>query len=215
MSSCLVQYCLGDEEGYLFEEEGLYQLLCEGNCTPIATITVLEAGITDTTEAIEELYSQILNSSTCPPVDPILSEIIYSHAGVMAITFGIILPLGALLANLRWKKSHIVVQIIGIILVAVGLSLSVAYTEVNGNAHFCRLHAVAGLVIVIAALLFQPVLKVLVLTRLPDKWKNYTRVWHKRLGVCIVFFGMFNVFLVSNVIYTRCVKLHVVWQHLK
>ena len=168
----------------------------------MATITVLEAGIANTTESIEQLYSQILNSSTCL-AEPVLSELIYSHAGIMAITFGIILPLGALLANFHWKIVHIVVQIIGILLAIVGLSLSISYTEMNDGIHFCQLHAVVGLVIVIATLLFQPVLKLLVLTPLSTKWKGYTRVWHKRLGVCIVFFGMFNVFLVSN-IHTSC-----------
>ena len=187
----------------MFEEEGLYQLLCAGNCTPVATITVLEAGVANNTEAIEQLYSQILNSSTCPTeaptTEPVLSELIYSHAGIMAITFGILLPLGALMANFQGKIVHIVVQIVGILLALVGLSLSIAYTELNDGIHFCRVHAVVGLAIVIAALLFQPVLKLLVVTPLRDKWKGYSRIWHKRLGVCIVFFGMFNVFLVSNI----------------
>lgn len=187
----------------MFEEPGLYQLQCVGNCNPIAIITVLEAGVANNTEAIEELYSQILNSSTCTTAEPLMSELIYSHAGIMAVTFGIILPLGALLANFKWKIAHIVMQIIGILLAITGLSLSVSYTELNHSSHFSKLHAVVGLVIVIAALLFQPVLKLLVLAPLKDNWKGYTRVWHKRLGVCIVFFGMFNVFLVSNV-HTSC-----------
>ena len=181
----------------------MYQILCAGNCTPIATITVLEAGIANNTEAIEELYSRILNSSTCPTeppaAEPVLSELIYSHAGIMAVTFGILLPLGALLSSFQWKIVHIVVQITGILMAVVGLSLSIAYTEVNDGIHFCRVHAVVGLAIVIATLLFQPVLKLLVVTRLSEKWKGYSRIWHKRLGVCIVFFGMFNVFLVSNI----------------
>lgn len=173
---------------YLFETPGVYLLQCLKNCTVLANITVLEREGANYTSPVQ---------STCIPQRQ-LSELIYSHAGIMAFTFGILLPLGALLANCKLHIPHMVVQPLGLLLAIVGLSLAVAFKIVNNQGHFQNLHSILGLVLLLLAILIQPALRLIILAPLKRQWEFRFTIWHKRLGTAIVFFGMSNVFLVRE-----------------
>lgn len=120
--------------------------------------------------------------------------LIFTHAGLMAVTFGFLFPLGAIIASCKNRIAHIVLQICGQILVVVGLIVVIIYNELNHKMHFSQLHSVVGLVIAVAAIMIQPFLKLLSLSFL----KKYAKSWHKHLGIAIVFFGLTNIFMVSH-----------------
>ena len=113
----------------------------------------------------------------------------------MAMTFGFIIPLGALVANHKKYLPHMTFQIFAMLLAIVGLILAIVYKEVNNERHFQHLHSIIGLVIIIACVLIQPVLKLLHITPIKNA---IVKVWHKRIGISIVFFGLSNIFLVSK-----------------
>lgn len=164
---------------YIFDTTGVYQLVCDGydsNCRQLATVTVLkeEGGLTR------------------------YQEIIYTHAVVMAITFGLIFPFGALLAYLRKPVVHMVIQPLGLLMAVAGFLMAVVYKEINSTTHFNQLHTVFGLLLTAVALIVLPSLKLSVMTPIGDKWQKLLKLWHKKLGVVAVFAGIFNIFLVSN-----------------
>ncbi len=124
----------------------------------------------------------------------VYTQLIYSHAGIMAVAFGIILPLGALLASYKLVIPHIILQICGQIFVIIGLILVIVYNQLNDIPHFYQVHSIIGLVIILLTIIIQPLLRLLSFVLL----KKQGKIWHKRLGISIVFFGLSNVFLVSD-----------------
>ena len=169
----------------MFNTPGVYYLRCQGNCTLLANITVLQE---------DNANASLLPTCTSQTR---LNELIYSHAAIMAFTFGLLLPLGALLASCKIHLAHMIVQPLGLLLAIVGLALSVTYMTVNNKDHFQQLHSIFGFVLILVASLIQPVMRLLILAPVKDAWESRFSAWHKRLGVAIVFFGMSNVFLVS------------------
>lgn len=173
------------DQSYVFTTPGVYYLRCQGNCTLLANITVLQEGNANTSLL-----------PTCTRQTR-LNELIYSHAAIMAFTFGLLLPLGALLASCKIHLAHMIIQPLGLLLAVVGLALSVTYMTVNNKDHFQQLHSIFGFILILVAALIQPVMRLLILAPVKDAWESRFSAWHKRLGVAIVFFGMSNVFLVS------------------
>lgn len=114
----------------------------------------------------------------------------------MFVTFGIILPLGAFLASVKQLIAHVILQICGQIATTLGLILGLVYVQLNhGNLqHFSQLHSIIGLFIIFLVLILQPFLKVISSVKL---LKKEGKIWHKRLGIAVVFFGLSNIFIVS------------------
>lgn len=177
----------------MFNNVGVYQLTCQDNCSVLATITVIEEGTTNYNSTLAQLYQDVLNNS-CEATS--LKELIYTHAGIMGFTFGIILPLGALSAHMNLWIVHVITQPIGLLLAVIGFAMTIAYRTVNAQPHFNSIHSILGLVLLLASLL-QPTLRLVVCAPIKAKWEILFKGWHKRLGAAIVFFGLANVFLVS------------------
>ena len=115
--------------------------------------------------------------------------LVYIHAGLMGLTFGILLPTGAFLASHKYFRVHMISQPIGIALAITGLVMVVAYVEVTSGKHFDKLiHGVVGLTILVLVFLVMPILLA----------KKQWRRWHRRTGHIVAFFGMGNVLLVSR-----------------
>ena len=166
---------------YTFNQSGVYHLYCNRDCKKLATVTVLDN-----------------NGAENGSKEAKHKEIIYIHAVVMVFSFAVILPLGALLANLKKPIIHMILQPLGMILAIIGLIMAVAYKEFNETTHFNRLHTIFGLLLMIVAIIAQPALKFSVMSPMREKWKKLVTLWHKRLGLVAVFSGIFNIFLVSN-----------------
>ncbi len=160
----------------MFEQPGTFEIYCTDDSSIRFEITVVDGMVqmSDDDDEDNERYKTV----------------IYIHAGLMAASFGILLPVGAYLAHHRVRLVHIITQPLGIIIAVSGFVSAVVYVELNDGNHFDELiHSVLGLVLVILALLVMPVLL------LHKKWQQ----WHKRCGHFIAFFGMGNVLLVSTV----------------
>lgn len=124
--------------------------------------------------------------------------LLYTHAAVMGMVFGVLLPLGAFLAHHRVLLVHRVLQPIGLLLATVGLVLVVVYVELSGGKHFAHLvHGVVGLVLLIAAVLGMPALILLPMVKAVERKVKNMRTWHRRCGHVVAFFGMGNVLVVS------------------
>lgn len=124
----------------------------------------------------------------------------------MAVTFGFILPLGAFLASVKQLIIHVILQICGQIATTVGLILVLVYVQLNNNLqHFSQLHSIVGLFIIFLVLIVQPFLRVLSSLKF---LKKEGKIWHKRLGIAVVFFGLSNIFIVSVIIRIMNVILH-------
>ena len=190
VSHILFVYLGSTHHVHTFNQTGVYQLYCNKNCSRLlATITVLSNG----TETVEEASHK---------------EIIYAHAVVMVLTFAAILPLGALLANLKKPIIHMIVQPLGLVLAIIGLLLAVVYKELNESTHFDTLHTIFGLILMVVAVLALPALKFSVMSPVREKWKKLVTLWHKRLGLVAVFSGIFNIFLVNNSSSYCCCPCH-------
>ena len=178
---------VGLQDGHQFTVPGVYHLSC-GDCEPYATITVA-----NTTPQ----YDRPL----CPQQHTghiVYKELLYSHAGIMAVTFGVVLPVGAVAASGHYSIAHVILQPIGLMLGVTGLVLVVVYKELNTFNHFMNLHEVVGFVILLIALCL-PCLRLCVVLPVQKFWQEILKTWHKRLGIAVVFFGLSNVFLVSAV----------------
>ena len=121
------------------------------------------------------------------------NELVYSHAGVMAVAFGLLLPVGSLLANYKLVVCHIILQISGQILSLIGFVLALVYQQLNNRPHFSQVHSIMGLCLIFMVVILQPVLKLISLKFL----KKQVNIWHKRLGVASIFIGLCNIFIVS------------------
>ena len=118
----------------------------------------------------------------------VLKPILYSHAAVMGIVFGVLLPIGAYMAYHYFTIVHLVIQVISVVGALVGLVLVVVYAQLSHEQHFrCPIHSVVGLGLVLLVLV-APVLRV---------HRRLTR-YHRKLGQIVTFFGMANVLLVSK-----------------
>lgn len=121
-------------------------------------------------------------------IDSKLEPLVYSHAAVMGITFGILLPMGAFLAYHYFAVVHIVIQVISLIAALVGLVIIVTYVEVTNKSHFqFPIHGVVGLALILL-LLIMPFLRL----------HRRLREHHHKLGQIVAFFGMANVLLVRE-----------------
>lgn len=161
---------------YKFDEIGVYQLLCGDDCRQLAAIAVLKG---------EEDEGRRYR------------EIIYTHAVVMFLSFGLVLPLGALLAHLKKPVVHLIMQPLGLVLAVTGFLMAVVYKEINSTTHFDEIHTIFGLLLLIGALLVLPGLKLSVMSPMREKAQRLVNIWHRRLGLVAVFSGIFNIFLVS------------------
>ena len=112
----------------------------------------------------------------------------------MAITFGLFLPLGALLASFKLTIPHIIIQIGSQVFIIIGFILAIVYNQLNDKTHFYQVHSIIGLVLIMMTVVIQPLLRLFSLKLL----KKRGNIWHKRLGVAIVFFGLSNIILVSD-----------------
>ena len=131
----------------------------------------------------------VTETSSAPPSR--LLPLLYTHAALMAAAFGFLLPLGAFLAYNKAKLAHKVIQPVGLVLALIGFVLVVVYVQLSHGLHFRYLiHSVVGLVLLIMALGMP-----LLLLKKP-------RVWHKKTGQVVVFFGMGNILLVSGRVVT-------------
>lgn len=111
--------------------------------------------------------------------------LLFSHASIMSVSFGILMPVGALLAANGSPFAHKIVQPGGIILSLVGYGLVLAYIEVEEKSHFNTSHSVVGFFLVLLIFL-MPFMRL----------RRELHYIHKKCGVVIVFYGMTNVLLV-------------------
>ena len=151
---------------FQFTEPGSYEVYCTED-------TSLNASV------------QVVTMQAEGPYKPLL----YIHAALMGITFGILLPLGAFLAHHQKFTIHKITQPTGILFALVGFIMVLVYVGLSHGRHFRFLiHGVVGLALLLLTFLLMPAL----LLRKP--WHK----WHKRCGHIIAFFGMANVLLVSS-----------------
>lgn len=152
----------------MFEEPGSYEIYCTVDTDLSVQITVVDGD----DDHDDESYKAV----------------VYVHAGLMAVAFGILLPVGAFLAHQRIMLVHKITQPLGILLAVAGFVMVVVYVELNDKDHFDELiHSVLGFALILLVLLVMPVLLV------HKKWRQ----WHRRCGHVVAFFGMGNVLLVS------------------
>jgi PAS domain-containing protein len=163
----------GVQKTHFFNESGLYQLKCTSE-------VLLNINVTNGQSMVIK-YTYM--------------ELIYTHGAIMAVSFGLMIPLGALMAHFKKSIIHMIIQPLAIILTCLGFILAVVYTELNNNTHFNQLHSILGLIILIIAMLILPGLKLSVVLPITKKGRKILTGWHKRLGTSTVFFGIFNIFL--------------------
>lgn len=150
---------------FQFTEPGSYEVYCTEDTSLNASIKVIEMQVED-------------------PYRPLL----YTHAALMGVTFGVLLPLGAFLAHHQKFTVHKITQPIGILLALAGFVMVLVYVSLSHGRHFRFLiHGVVGLALLLLTFLLMPTLL------LHKPWHK----WHKRCGHVIAFFGMANVLLVS------------------
>ena len=158
---------------YQFNEPGIFEIVCMEDdqlrtLINVGNITMTSVKISTANEGLE--------------------PILYSHASVMGLVFGVLLPIGVYAAYHYFTILGIVIEVISVIGSLVGLVLIVVYAELSNNQHFrFPIHGVVGLALVLL-LLVLPFLRV------------HRRVarYHRKLGQVVAFFGMANVLLVSK-----------------
>ena len=159
-------------------EEGTYRLHCKENESIYATVTVAAATDEPTTR-----YRPLL----------------YTHASVMGVVFGILLPIGAFLAHHRVLLVHRILQPIGLLLALVGLVLVIVYVELSERKHFGSLvHGVTGLGLLITTVLTMPTLILLPSVKALERKLHFLRTWHRRSGHAVAFLGIGNVLVVRE-----------------
>ena len=163
--------CTATTSFFQFTEPGSYEVFCTEDPSLNASVQVIEMQVVEM--QAEGLYNPLL----------------YTHAALMGITFGILLPLGAFLAHHQKFTIHKITQPTGILLALVGFIMVLVYVSLSHGRHFRFLiHGVVGLALLLLTFLLMPAL----LFRKP--WHK----WHRRCGHVIAFFGMANVLLVSS-----------------
>lgn len=150
----------------------MFEIVCQEDSELRALINV-----TNTSQNASEIT---INST--------LEPLIYSHAAVMGITFGVLIPLGVYLAYQYLAVVHIAIQVVSIIAALTGFVIIVTYVEVTHKRHFqFPIHGVVGLGLILL-LLIMPFLQL----------HRRLREHHHKLGQIVAFFGMANVLLVSE-----------------
>ena len=165
---------------YHFQQSGIYQLTCNEDL--LANITVLH------------------NFLLPPNQHKRYKELIYTHGALMFLSFALIIPLGALLAHFKKPVVHMILQPLALVLACISFILAVVYKELNGEPHLNQLHNVVGLMLLTVAILVMPSLKIFVIAPITEKWRKIVSIWHKRLGLATIFFGLFNILLVSSLL---------------
>jgi len=160
---------------YQFTEAGSYEIYCTEDNSLRASVVVFNGSNCTATETQDSGPGQY-------------SPVLYTHAALMGITFGILLPLGAFLAHHEKFLIHKVTQPTGLLLAFVGFVMVIVYVSLAHGQHFRFLiHGVVGLALLLLALLVMPTLLLY----------KPIRKWHRRCGHVVAFFGMGNVLLVS------------------
>lgn len=166
---------------YHFKSSGSFELFCSENNGISAAVIVVSENNTN---------HSICHSIETEDESSDYKALLYSHAGIMGITFGILLPLGAFLAHHEKLLAHKIIQPTGIILALIGFVMIIVYVQLTTKEHFqFVIHGFVGLTLFLMVFLLMPFLL------LKKQW----RMWHRRCGHIIAFFGMGNVLVVSIV----------------
>lgn len=187
-------FLIGKQSHYQFTKKGTYYLtVIMSNLPSIThTIMVVERDIVNITK--DNLQQQCASGSSlqrntdcdeCSYNTDIAEGLLLSHASIMSVSFGIMLPVGVLLAANGLPFAHKIFQPGGIILALVGYGLVLAYIEVEEKKHFNTVHSFVGFFLVLLIVL-MPFMRL----------RKELHHMHKKCGVIIVFYGMTNVLLV-------------------
>mmetsp|Transcript_42555 Transcript_42555/g.73291 ORF Transcript_42555/g.73291 Transcript_42555/m.73291 type:complete len:446 (-) Transcript_42555:111-1448(-) len=78
------------------------------------------------------------------------SKMIAVHAALMALSWGLIMPLGMLLPAFKETRLHKMTQQVGSAMAVIGMAFIIVYTKEKGKAHFTNtMHSMAGLVLMV------------------------------------------------------------------
>ena len=155
------------------------------------TIVVVDPGVVNITEDyIQQQCASSLNAAgrdcdECSFRNDITEGLLFSHASVMSVSFGVLLPVGAMLAASGSPFAHKIFQPGGIVLAIVGYGLVLAYIEVEEKRHFNTVHSFVGFFLILL-ILVMPFIRL----------RRELHHIHRKCGVVIVFYGMINVLLV-------------------
>ena len=156
------------------------------------TIVVVDPGVVNITEDyIQQQCATSLNvaggdcDDECSFKNDIAEGLLFSHASIMSVSFGILLPVGAMLAASGSPFAHKIFQPGGIVLAIVGYGLVLAYIEVEDKRHFNTVHSFVGFFLIML-ILVMPFIRL----------RRELHYVHRKCGVVIVFYGMINVLLV-------------------
>lgn len=195
----------GGSVSYQFTQKGVYDVKASNLSTYRHSIVVLEHYVNNVTEddieqqckssTFEVKLSRSYDCDECSYKENFSEGLILSHASIMSVCFGILLPVGVFLATNGSPFAHKIFQPGGIILAIVGYGLVLVYIEVEEKKHFNSVHAIVGFSLVLLTAL-MPFLRL----------RKDLHYLHKKCGIIIVFYGMANVLLVR--IY-EAVKLNV------
>ena len=187
---------IGKQSHHQFTREGRYYLTVTNLPSVKHTIIVVERDIVNITEAYlqqqcvsvsrEDNMAATMDCDECTFKNDVSEGLLFSHASIMSVSFGILIPVGALLAANGSPFAHKIVQPGGIILGLVGYGLVLAYLEVEEKGHFNTVHSCVGFCLVLVVIL-MPFIRL----------RRELHHIHKKCGVVIVFYGMTNVLLVS------------------
>ena len=188
---------IGKQSHYQFTRKGIYYLTVTNLPSVRHTIVVVERGIDNITEDyIQQQCASVsswdnaagaIDCDECSFRNDIAEGLLFSHASVMSVSFGVLLPVGAMLAASGNPFAHKIFQPGGIILAIVGYGLVLAYIEVEEKRHFNTVHSFVGFFLVLLIVL-MPFMRL----------RRELHYVHKKCGVIIVFYGMTNVLLVRT-----------------
>ena len=187
----------GGSASYQFTIKGVYHVKASNLSTHTHSIVVLEHDMNNVTE--DDIEQQCSSSAfvveqtrsnddcdECSYKENFSEGLILSHASIMSVCFGILLPVGVFLATNGSPFAHKIFQPGGLILTIVGYGLVFVYIEVEEKNHFNSAHAILGFTLVLLTTL-MPLLRL----------RKDLHYLHKKCGIVIVFYGMANVLLVS------------------
>lgn len=187
---------IGKQDHYQFTRKGKYYLRVDNLPSVTHTIIVLERDIVNITNDYLQQQcvsvSSLGNSATvdcdeCSFKDDVSEGLLFSHASIMSVSFGILFPVGALLAANGSPFAHKIIQPGAIILSLIGYGLVLAYIEVEKKNHFNTMHSFVGFFLVLL-MVVMPFMRL----------RRELHYIHKKCGVIIVFYGMTNVLLVRH-----------------
>lgn len=128
-------------------------------------------------------------------------SMIKAHGILMWLGFGILFPLGVLLAKLLprdggksyWLILHRLIQLLAAVLILVALGLVIAYKSKKNIGHFQTTHAIMGLIVIVVSFL-----QILLAFVRPSPDSNRRRMW--KIGHFVFGYGtlIFGAFIVST-----------------